>query len=148
MEPAGRTLEAWREGRTGLPLVDAAMRQLRREGWIHNRARLVTASFLTRRLGLAWQEGAAHFSRYLVDGDPANNAGNWQWAAGTGADPRRTRTLNPVLQAKRFDPSGAYVRRYVRELHDVQAPRIFAPWKDPSLLERTGYMEPIVPVSA
>jgi len=150
-EPAGsldRALRAWREGRTGLPLVDAAMRQLLREGWIHNRARLVTASFLTRRLGVPWQEGARHFSRFLVDGDPANNAGNWQWAAGTGTDPRRARTLNPVLQAKRYDPTGAYVRRYVRELSGVGTPLVFAPWKDPELLRRTGYPEPIVPVAA
>ncbi len=141
-----RALAAWREGCTGLPLVDAGMRQLLREGWMHNRARLVTASFLTRRLGLAWQLGERHFSRLLIDGDPANNAGNWQWAAGTGTDPRRTRTLNPVLQARRYDPGGAYVRRYVHELSEVEPPRIFAPWKDPSLLRRTGYPEPIVQI--
>lgn len=146
--PAGRALEAWREGRTGIPLVDAGMRQLRREGWMHNRARLVVASFLTRRLGLPWREGERHFARLLVDGDPANNAGNWQWTAGTGTDPRRTRTLNPVRQARRYDPSGDYVRRYVPELAGVQGPRIFAPWKDPALLQRTGYPEPIVEVPA
>jgi deoxyribodipyrimidine photo-lyase len=139
-----RALAAWQEGRTGLPLVDAGMRQLLHEGWMHNRARLVTASFLTRRLGLPWQLGARHFSRLLIDGDPANNAGNWQWAAGTGTDPRRTRTLNPVVQARRYDPSGAFVRRHLRELSEVEPPHIFAPWKDPSLLRRTGYPEPIV----
>ena len=138
--------EAWREGCTGLPLVDAGMRQLRREGWMHNRARLVTASFLTRRLGIPWQEGARHFARLLLDADPANNAGNWQWVAGTGVDPRRTRTLNPVRQAKRFDPSGDYVRRYVPELAGVPTPFVFAPWKDPALLRRTGYPAPIVDV--
>jgi deoxyribodipyrimidine photo-lyase len=108
----------------------------------------VTASFLTRRLGIPWQEGARHFSRHLVDGDPANNAGNWQWAAGTGTDPRRARTLNPVRQARRYDPTGAYVRRYVRELSEVERPLVFAPWRDPALLRRTGYPEPIVPVPA
>jgi deoxyribodipyrimidine photo-lyase len=143
-----RALEAWREGCTGLPLVDAGMRQLRREGWMHNRARLVTASVLTRRLGIPWQEGARHFARLLTDADPANNAGNWQWAAGTGTDPRRARTLNPVRQARRFDPSGDYVRRYVPELAGVPTPVVFAPWKDPALLRRTGYPTPIVDVGA
>ena len=143
-----RVLDAWREGRTGLPLVDAGMRQLSREGWMHNRARLVTASFLTRRLGLPWQEGERHFSRLLIDADPASNAGNWQWAAGTGTDPRRARTLNPVLQAKRYDPTGGFVQRYVRELAGVAPPLVFAPWRDPALLRRTGYPEPIVPVNA
>jgi deoxyribodipyrimidine photo-lyase len=146
--PIDDALAAWLEGCTGLPLVDAGMRQLRREGWMHNRARLVTASFLTRRLGLPWRAGERHFARLLVDADPANNAGNWQWAAGTGIDPRRARTLNPIRQARRFDPDGAFVRRYVRELADVEGPLVLAPWRDPALLRRTGYPEPIVPVSA
>ncbi len=137
-------LHRWADGRTGIPLVDAAMRQLRREGWIHNRARMVTASFLTRRLGVPWQEGAEVFMRYLVDGDPASNAGGWQWAAGTGTDPRRSRSFNPVRQAERFDPSAAYIRRYVRELSDVRAPLAFMPWKVPAVLRETGYPEPIV----
>jgi deoxyribodipyrimidine photo-lyase len=139
-------LKLWKEGMTGLPLVDAGMRQLRREGWMHNRARMVVASFLTRRLGIPWQEGAAHFHRHLVDGDPANNAGGWRWTAGTGTDPRRSRTFNPVRQARRYDPRGDYVRRYVRELGDVQAPAIFAPWLEPALLKSKGYPEPLVPV--
>jgi deoxyribodipyrimidine photo-lyase len=143
-----RALAAWRDGLTGLPLVDAGMRQLRREGWMHNRARLVTASFLTRRLGVRWQQGARHFSELLFDADVANNAGNWQWAAGTGVDPRRARTLNPIRQARRFDPTGDYIRRYVDELADVPASRIFTPWVDPDLLRRTGYPEPLVAVSA
>jgi deoxyribodipyrimidine photo-lyase len=136
----------WAEGQTGLPLVDAGMRQLRREGWIHNRARMVVASFLTRRLAIPWQEGARHFMRHLVDGDPANNSGGWQWVAGTGTDPRRSRAFNPVRQAERFDPSGDYVRRYVRELRDAGTRSIFAPWRDRSLLESSGYPEPVVPV--
>ena len=139
-------LKIWEEGLTGLPLVDAAMRQLRREGWIHNRARMVAASFLTRRLGVPWQEGARHFMRHLVDGDPANNSGGWQWVAGTGIDPRRSRSFNPVRQARRFDPNGDYVRRYVRELADVPTPLLFAPWKDRALLQLRGYPEPVIPV--
>lgn len=139
-------MECWKLGRTGIPLVDAGMRQLRREGWMHNRARMVVASFLTRRLGIPWQRGAEHFMRWLVDGDPANNSGGWQWVAGTGTDPRRSRSFNPVRQAERFDPDGAYVRRYVRELAQVPAPWIFAPWWDPELLRSTGYPAPILEV--
>jgi deoxyribodipyrimidine photo-lyase len=144
-ERADDFLEAWQLGRTGLPLVDAGMRQLRREGFMHNRARMVTASFLTRRLGIDWL-GAAHFFRWLVDGDPANNSGGWQWVAGTGTDPRRSRSFNPVRQAERFDPDGAYVRRYVAELADVPAPQIFAPWWHEDLLAATGYPPPMVDV--
>ena len=146
MLDTGHALKLWQDGMTGLPLVDAGMRQLRREGWMHNRARMVVASFLTRRLGIPWQEGAAHFARDLVDGDPANNAGGWQWTAGTGSDLRRGRTFNPVPQARRYDPSGDYVRRYVRELGDVPAPAIFGPWLQPALLKSKGYPEPVVPV--
>lgn len=108
-------LQAWKDGRTGFPLVDAGMRQLLREGWMHNRARLVTGSFLTKHLGIDWRAGAAHFFEHLVDGDVANNVGNWQWVAGTGADSRPYRMLNPHRQAERFDPHGIYVRRYVPE---------------------------------
>ena len=145
---AGTLLDRWAEGRTGLPLVDAGMRQLRREGWIHNRARLVVASFLTRRLGVPWQDGSKVFLRWLVDGDPANNSGGWQWVAGTGADPRRSRSFSPVRQAKRFDPNGTYIRRYVRELQDVSVPLIFAPWEEPSILNATGYPAPVLEVPA
>jgi deoxyribodipyrimidine photo-lyase len=106
-------LAAWKEGRTGCPIVDAGMRQLRQEGWMHNRARLITASFLTRELNVDWRQGAWHFWDLLVDGDIANNAGNWQWVAGTGNDTRPNRMFNPTRQAKRFDPNGSYVRRYV-----------------------------------
>ena len=91
---------------TGVPLVDAGMRQLLHEGWMHNRARMVTASFLTRRLGVPWQDGARHFSQLLVDGDMASNAGNWQWVAGTGTDPRRMRSFNPVRQARQVRSGG------------------------------------------
>jgi deoxyribodipyrimidine photo-lyase len=106
-------LAAWKEGQTGVPLVDAGMKQLRHEGWMHNRARLVTGSYLTKTLGIDWREGARHFYEWLVDGDLANNAGNWQWVAGTGADTRPNRKLNPERQAKRFDPDGSYVSRWL-----------------------------------
>jgi len=108
-------LEAWRTGRTGYPLVDAGMRQLMAEGFMHNRARLVTGSFLTKHLAIDWRRGAAHFFEHLVDGDVANNTGNWQWVAGTGTDSRPNRRLSPERQAERFDPEGIYVRRYVPE---------------------------------
>jgi len=104
-------IDAWRAGRTGYPFVDAGMRQLEREGWMHNRLRLVTGSFLTKQLRVDWRVGAAHFFALLVDGDVANNVGNWQWVAGTGVD-TRPRGFNALLQAERFDPDGAYVRRY------------------------------------
>ena len=115
---------------------------------MHNRARMVTASFLTRRLGVPWQEGAGHFSRWLVDGDPANNSGGWQWVTGTGTDPRRSRSFSPVRQAERFDPVGAYIRRYVRELAHVPTPLLFAPWRDPAVLRETGYPSPVLEVPA
>jgi deoxyribodipyrimidine photo-lyase len=105
-------LERWKRGETGVPLVDAGMRQLLREGFIHNRVRMVVASYLTKDLDVDWREGARHFMRLLVDGDVASNSGNWQWVAGTGADTRPNRRLNPYRQAQRFDPGGEYVGRY------------------------------------
>ena len=118
--------EAWRAGRTGHPLVDAGMRQLLEEGFMHNRARLVAGSFLTKHLGIDWRHGAAHFFEHLVDGDVANNAGNWQWVAGTGADSRPNRRLSPQRQAERFDPDGIYARRYIAELGTPDYPRPLA----------------------
>ena len=108
--PRGR-LDAWKEGRTGYPIVDAGMRQLADQGFLPNRARLIVASFLTKTLDIDWRAGAIHFESLLVDGDLANNVGNWQWVAGTGNDTRPNRVLNPIRQAHRFDPDGAYVRR-------------------------------------
>jgi len=123
-------LDAWKQGRTGYPLVDAGMRQLLAQGVMHNRARLVTASFLTKHLYLDWRNGAAHFAQHLVDGDVANNVGNWQWVAGTGADTRPNRVLNPVRQARRFDAEGAYVRRFVPELEALEGrPEVHEPWR-------------------
>jgi deoxyribodipyrimidine photo-lyase len=149
----GRRLDAWREGRTGFPLVDAGMRQLRREGWMHNRARLVAGSFLTKDLGIDWREGERWFMRLLVDGDEANNNGNWQWIASVGTDPQPAfrRIYNPARQMERFDPDGAYVRRYVPELAAVPDEHLREPWRMPEALQRevgcvigSDYPEPIV----
>jgi deoxyribodipyrimidine photo-lyase len=117
---ASKLFEAWCEGRTGYPLVDAGMRQLGREGWMHNRARLVVASFLTKDLGIDWRWGERWFMRWLLDGDEANNNGNWQWIASVGVDPQPAfrRIFNPERQQARFDPAGAYVNRYVPELRN------------------------------
>jgi deoxyribodipyrimidine photo-lyase len=125
--------EAWREGRTGYPLVDAGMRQLQREGWMHNRARLVVGSFLTKDLGIDWRRGEAHFMAWLLDGDPASNNGNWQWIASTGNDPAPVyrRILSPMRQQQRFDPEGKYVRRYVPELGQVPDRYLAEPWTMP-----------------
>jgi deoxyribodipyrimidine photo-lyase len=120
---------AWAEGRTGYPIVDAAMRQLRASGFVHNRARMIAASFLTKDLLLDWRLGEAEFMRHLTDGDVASNNGGWQWTASTGTDPQPYfRIFNPVLQAKRFDPDGGYVRRWVPELAGVPTTRIHEPW--------------------
>jgi deoxyribodipyrimidine photo-lyase len=122
-------LAAWREGRTGYPLVDAAMRALRRTGWMHNRLRMVTASFLTKDLRLDWRQGAAWFAARLVDADLANNTLGWQWAAGCGADAAPYfRIFNPVTQAQRFDPDGEYARTWVPELAALPPRRLPAPW--------------------
>lgn len=140
-----RAFEAWREGRTGYPIVDAAMRQLRREGRMHNRARMVAASFLTKDLYLDWRWGANHFWDLLSDGEIANNAGNWQWVAGTGNDTRPNRVFNPIRQAHRFDPKGDYVRRYLPELESVEGKAVHEPWRlDPTERCRLDYPEPIV----
>ncbi|MFJ2054785.1 cryptochrome/photolyase family protein [Streptomyces sp. NPDC087908] len=138
-------LQAWREGRTGYPVVDAAMRQLAHEGWMHNRGRLLAASFLTKTLYIDWREGARHFLDLLVDGDVANNQLNWQWMAGTGTDTRPNRVLNPVTQGKRYDPDGAYVRRWVPELAGIEGSAVHDPWKLPGRERaRYDYPEPMV----
>jgi deoxyribodipyrimidine photo-lyase len=138
-------IDAWREGRTGYPIVDAAMRQLRHEGWMHNRARLITASFLTKTLYVDWRVGADHFLRLLVDGDIANNQMNWQWVAGTGTDTRPNRVLNPLAQATRYDPAGQYVRRWLPELAHIPGPAVHRPWRLPREDRRQlDYPEPVV----
>ncbi|WP_411084474.1 cryptochrome/photolyase family protein [Streptomyces sp. cmx-18-6] len=133
-------ITAWKSGRTGYPLVDAAMRQLAHEGWMHNRGRLLAASFLTKTLYVDWRVGARHFLDLLVDGDIANNQLNWQWVAGTGTDTRPNRVLNPVVQGKRFDPRGEYVRRWVPELAELKGSAIHEPWK----AEGLDYPDPVV----
>jgi deoxyribodipyrimidine photo-lyase len=134
---------AWREGRTGIPAVDAAMRQLRATGWLSNRARLVTASFLTRHLLMHPRIGERHFMDQLVDGDVANNRGGWEWTAGIGLDAQPWfRIFNPVRQGQRFDPQGSWVRRWVPELEAVPERFVHAPWEwDGSA---PGYPAPIV----
>ncbi len=114
-------LKKWQLGMTGYPIVDAAMRQLKQTGWMHNRARLIVGSFLTKDLWLDWRLGEQYFMRMLVDGDKANNNGNWQWIASVGVDPAPVyrRLYNPASQAKNYDPGGAYIRRYVPELKNV-----------------------------
>jgi deoxyribodipyrimidine photo-lyase len=144
--------DAWRAGRTGYPVVDAAMRQLHATGWMHNRARMIVASFLTKHLGVDWRVGEAHFMEHLVDGDPASNNGGWQWAASTGTDAQPYfRIFNPVAQGERHDPDGGYVRRWVPELAHVPVRYIHRPWTMPTEVQaaagcRVGvdYPAPIV----
>ncbi|KAB2808987.1 deoxyribodipyrimidine photo-lyase [Pimelobacter simplex] len=137
-----RRLDAWAAGETGFPIVDAGMRQLLAEGWMHNRVRMIVASFLVKDLQVEWTHGAAHFMAHLVDGDLASNQHNWQWVAGCGTDAAPYfRVFNPITQGVKFDPDGDYIRRWVPELADLSAPAVHRPWKDgpPS-----GYPEPIV----
>jgi deoxyribodipyrimidine photo-lyase len=140
----GTQLEAWQQGRTGFPVVDAGMRQLRATGWMHNRARMVVASFLVKDLHLEWQHGARHFMRWLVDGDLASNQHGWQWTAGCGTDAAPFfRVFNPTGQGERFDPDGSYVRRWVEELSDPgRVPDPHDP--DADTRDLVGYPQPIV----
>lgn len=146
------TFAAWQEGQTGYPIVDAGMRQLNALGWMHNRARMIVAAFLTKDLLVDWRWGEMHFMQHLVDGDPAANNGGWQWAAGTGTDAAPYfRIFNPVLQGQKYDPDGAYVRRWVPELTSVPDRHIHNPWTMPAAQqERVGcvvgrdYPKPIV----
>jgi deoxyribodipyrimidine photo-lyase len=124
-------LQHWKDGLTGVPVVDAGMRQLQAEGYMHNRARLITGAFLTKHLGLDWRDGVKWFFRWLNDGDVANNSGNWQWVAGTGNDTRPYRRFNPIRQAERFDPDGEYVRRYLPELTSIPGKAVHQPWRLP-----------------
>ena len=126
-------LAAWSRGRTGYPIVDAGMRQLWQTGWMHNRVRMIVASFLTKHLLIPWQDGERWFWDTLVDADLASNAAGWQWVAGCGADAAPYfRIFNPVLQGQKFDPAGAYVRRYVPELAGMPDAHIHAPWLAPA----------------
>ena len=144
--------EAWRRGRTGVPLVDAGMRQLWETGWMHNRVRMVAGSFLVKNLLSDWRVGARWFWDTLVDADLAQNTLGWQWVAGCGADAAPYfRVFNPVLQGDKFDPSGDYVRRFAPELAGVPAKWIHRPWEGPPGVLRDagvtlggGYPEPVV----
>lgn len=144
--------QAWVQGKTGYPVVDASARQLLSEGWVHNRARMISASFLTKHLGISYAAGEAHYLRWLVDGDWAQNNAGWQWSAGSGCDAQPYfRVFNPVAQGERFDPTGAYVRAWVPELAKLPDAFIHAPWlAPPEVLARAGvrlgrdYPAPIV----
>ncbi|MCL8027660.1 cryptochrome/photolyase family protein [Nocardioides bruguierae] len=140
----GEDYDAWCEGRTGFPIVDAGMRQLRATGWMHNRVRMIVASFLVKDLHLEWQHGARHFMRWLVDGDLASNQHGWQWTAGCGTDAAPYfRVFNPTSQGKKFDPRGTYVRRWVEELADPQqVPDPHEP--DAETRDLVGYPHPLV----
>jgi deoxyribodipyrimidine photo-lyase len=140
----GDLVAAWKEGRTGFPVVDAGMRQLAETGWMHNRVRMITASFLCKDLHVWWPEGARHFLEHLMDGDVASNNHGWQWVAGTGTDASPYfRVFNPVTQGKKFDPAGDYVRRWVPELAHLPGARAHEPWRAEDGYDH-GYPEPLV----
>ncbi|MFN3336234.1 MAG: cryptochrome/photolyase family protein [Thermomicrobium sp.] len=131
--------DAWREGSTGFPVIDAAMRQLNAEGWISNRARMIVANFLTKLLLNDWRHGERHFRRQLLDGDLAANVGGWQWSAGTGTDAAPYfRIFNPVRQGELFDPDGNWIRRWVPELQGVPQQYLYAPWQMPSSVQQAA----------
>jgi deoxyribodipyrimidine photo-lyase len=137
-------LEAWKAGRTGYPMVDAGMRQLLADGWVHNRVRMIVASFLVKDLHLEWQRGADWFEHWLTDFDPASNAHGWQWTAGCGTDASPYyRVFNPILQGLKFDPNGDYVRKYVPELRHIEGAAVHEPWLLVDGLT-AGYPAPIV----
>ncbi len=140
-------LSAWQHGRTGIPIVDAGMRELWATGWMHNRVRMIVASVLTKNLRYHWQHGARWFWDTLVDADLANNTQGWQWTAGTGADAAPYfRIFNPVTQSQRFDADGTYIRRWVPELAKLPVPALFAPWEDPALAARLAPDYPAAPI--
>ena len=141
---ADQHLAAWKQGRTGFPYIDAGMRQLLAEGWMHNRVRMGVASFLIKDLHLPWQVGARHFMHHLVDGDAASNTHGWQWVAGSGPQAAPFyRVFNPIGQGEKHDPNGYYVRRYVPELAGIPGPAVHRPWELPDG-PPGGYPEPIV----
>ena len=145
----GEALARWQQGRSGIPIVDAGMRELWHSGWMHNRVRMIVASLLTKNLRLHWLHGARWFWDTLVDADLANNTQGWQWSAGTGADAAPYfRIFSPVAQSMKFDAAGDYIRRWLPELAAVPAPLLFQPWRDAALLQRTGYPQPLVDLNA
>ncbi|MCS7081596.1 MAG: FAD-binding domain-containing protein, partial [Rhodothermia bacterium] len=134
---------AWCEGRTGYPLVDAAMRELNSTGYMHNRVRMVVASFLVKDLHLDWRWGERYFRSKLLDGELEANVGNWQWSASVGVDSRPLRIFNPVLQSRRYDPEGRYIRQWLPELEHLDTDALHEPWLRPEA-RRRGYPAPIV----
>ncbi len=137
----------WQHGRTGVPIIDAGMRELWATGWMHNRVRMIVASFLSKHMRYHWRHGARWFWDTLVDADLANNTLGWQWVAGTGADAAPYfRVFNPVLQAQRFDPEGHYIARWVPELASLPVPLRFAPWEDPKALQNVAPDYPLQPL--
>jgi deoxyribodipyrimidine photo-lyase len=142
-------LERWQRGRTGIPLVDAGMRELWHTGWMHNRVRMIVASFLTKNLRQHWRHGAHWFWDTLVDADLANNTLGWQWVAGTGADAAPYfRVFNPVTQAQKFDAQGQYLCRWLPELAAAPLPLLHEPWRDAALLRRSGYPAPMLDLAS
>ncbi|MFP7721362.1 cryptochrome/photolyase family protein [Lysobacter sp. A3-1-A15] len=145
--PSRPQLEAWQAGRTGVPIVDAGLRELWATGWMHNRVRMIVASYLTKHMRMHWRHGARWFWDTLVDADLASNTLGWQWVAGTGADAAPYfRVFNPVTQAEKFDPDGAYLARWVPELAALPVASRFAPWRTPGLLARRAPGYPTHPV--
>lgn len=143
---------AWQEGRTGYPVVDAAMRQLLETGWMHNRGRMITASFLVKDLAIDWRWGEKFFMQHLIDGDPAANNGGWQWVAGTGTDAAPYfRVFNPILQSKKFDPQGSFIKHWIPELSGIPTKYIHSPWEMPATIQKQSgcivgrdYPQPII----
>jgi deoxyribodipyrimidine photo-lyase len=152
----GRNLRAWQQGQTGIPLVDAGMRQLWQTGWMHNRVRMIVASLLTKNMLIPWQEGAKWFWDTLVDADLASNTLGWQWTAGCGADAAPYfRIFNPVTQAEKFDPMGSYIRQWLPEIAALPNKYLYQPWAAPAtLLDEHGiklgkiYPQPLVDLKA
>ncbi|MBF8661049.1 deoxyribodipyrimidine photo-lyase [Pseudomonas putida] len=142
---APKEFEAWQQGRTGFPIIDAAMRQMLTTGWMHNRLRMLTAMFLSKNLLIDWRLGERHFMRHLIDGDLAANNGGWQWSASTGTDSvPYFRIFNPVSQSQRFDPKGRFIRQWVPELQDIDDKNIHDPGKCHGLIDANLYPSPIV----
>lgn len=147
-DPDPALLQRWQQGRTGIPIVDAGMRELWQTGWMHNRVRMIVASFLCKNLRYHWLHGARWFWDTLLDADLANNSQGWQWTAGTGCDAAPYfRIFNPVTQAERFDPQARYIKRWVPELVNLPMPLVFAPWQKPEITRQFAPDYPVMPIA-